>query len=240
MDVSGKIAVVTGASEGIGEATARCFAEAGAKVALVARSRDKLETLAKELTLQGHKALSLPTDMRDPDAIHDMVEQVFRHFGRLDILINNAGQSVAGMVATVKVDDVREIMELNFFGVLHAIQAVVPGMRQGGGGIIINISSMVSKMNIPGLGAYAASKAALNVLSATARVELASENIRVITFFPRTTSTDFGKHALGDTQLRQRQRAHAESSGRPVDTPEQVASRILLAVQTEPEEMYME
>jgi short-subunit dehydrogenase len=129
---------------------------------------------------------------------------------------------------------------LNVYGALYAIQAVVPKMRTGGGGVILNISSMVSKLRLPGLGTYAATKAALNLLSATARVELAAENIRVITVFPRTTATDFGKHAVGDMQLRDRQRSRAASSGQVVDSAEYVAKKILEAAQTEVEEMYME
>jgi short-subunit dehydrogenase len=240
MDVSGKIAIITGASEGIGRATARRFAEAGAKVVVVARSREKLEELAKELRQQDREVLVLPADMRDPDSVQRMVDQAFEHYGRIDLLINNAGQSAAGMVAAIDVAHFREIMELNVYGALYAIQAVVPKMHLGGGGVILNISSMVSKLRLPGLGTYAATKAALNALSGMARVELAAENIRVITVFPRTTATDFGKHAFGDLQLRERQRARASASGQPVDSPAFVAKKILEAAKSEPEEIYME
>ena len=240
MDISGKVAIITGASAGIGLAAARRFAVEGAKVVLAARSADKLTALAEELRSQGCEALPLPTDMRNPAAVNQMIEQAFQHYGRIDILINNAGQAAAGTVAEVNVDDFRQILDLNVFGPLFAIQAVVPKMRQGGGGLIIDISSIVSKMHIPGLGAYAATKTALNMLSETARVELASENIRVVTFYPRTTATDFGKHSLGDLQLRQRQRDSAASRGIVVDTPEQVAEKILEAARNEPEEQYMD
>jgi short-subunit dehydrogenase len=228
MNVSGKITIITGASEGIGRATARCFSEAGAKLVLVARSQEKLEELAKELR------------MRDPGAVKRMVDRVFEHFGRIDILVNNAGQSASGPVAAIDIAHFRQIMELNVYGALYAIQSVVPKMRLGGGGVILNFSSRVSKLRLPGLGTYAATKAALNALSVTARVELAEENIRVITVFPRTTATDFGKHAVGDMELRERQRARAASGGQPVDSPEHVAEKILEAAQTEPEEIYMD
>ena len=116
------------------------------------------------------------------------------------------------------------------------MQAVIPVMREHGGGLIINVSSMVSKMHIPGLAAYAATKAALNMLSDTARFELAQESIRVITVFPRTTATDFGKHSLrGNPELRRRQR---EGTPVPVDTAEYVAERIYKAVVEEPVEQY--
>jgi len=94
MDVSGKVVIITGASEGIGRAAARCFAESGAKVVLVARSREKLESLAEELRAQQRDVLILPTDMRDCDAVRKMADQAFEHFGRIDILINNAGGDI--------------------------------------------------------------------------------------------------------------------------------------------------
>jgi short-subunit dehydrogenase len=237
MDVSGKVVIITGASGGIGLATAQRFAGAGAKVVLVARSTDKLTALAKELRSQGHDALPMTADMRDQKAVSRMIDQAVRHYGCIDILINNAGQAAAGTVAEVNPDDLRQILELNVFGALYAIQAVVPKMRQGGGGLIINISSMVTKMHIPGLGAYAATKTALNMLSETARVELAAENIRVITVYPRLTATDFGKNSLGNEQLRQRQRASVSSM--TPDSPELVAEKILEAAQKEPAEQYM-
>jgi NAD(P)-dependent dehydrogenase (short-subunit alcohol dehydrogenase family) len=214
VEIPGKVTIITGASAGIGLAAARRFAGAGARVVLVARSADKLSALAEELRQQGHDALPLPADMRDPVAVGQMVEQAFQRYGSIDILINNAGQAAAGTVAAVSPDDFRQIIELNVFGPLYAIQAAVPKMRQGGGGMIINVSSMVSRMHIPGLAAYASTKAALNMLSDTARVELASDNIRVITVYPRliewpallATATDFGRNSLGDQRMRQGQR----------------------------------
>jgi NAD(P)-dependent dehydrogenase (short-subunit alcohol dehydrogenase family) len=148
-----------------------------------------------------------------------MVEQAFQHYGRIDILINNAGQAAAGTVARVSRDSFLRNIELNVFGPLVALQAAVPLMRQGGGGLIINISSMVSKMHIPGLGAYAATKSALNMLSDTARGELAADNVRVITVYPRLTATDFGRNSLGDQRMRQSQRAGA-STVAAGDSPE--------------------
>jgi NADP-dependent 3-hydroxy acid dehydrogenase YdfG len=239
MDVTEKVVIITGASAGIGEATARCFAAAGANVVLVARSADKLIAITEELGRLGQSALPIPADMRDRSAVDRMVEQAFQRHGHIDILVNNAGQAAAGTVAEVRPDDFRSILELNVFGVLYAIQAVVPIMRQGGGGVILNVSSMVSKMHIPGLAAYAATKAALNMLSETARGELAADHIRVITVYPKLTATDFGKNSLGDRGLRQGQRAGA-AGGQVPDSPELVAEKILAAARTEPAEQYMD
>jgi NADP-dependent 3-hydroxy acid dehydrogenase YdfG len=237
VDLEGKVVLITGASAGIGLATARRFAQAGAKLVLVARSADRLERLADELRGQGSEAIAIAADVRDPAQVKRAIAETARHFRRLDILINNAGQAAADTVADLNPDDFRQIVDLNVFGALTAMQAAVPVMREHGGGLIINISSMVSKMRIPGLGAYAATKAALNVLSDTARGELAPEHIRVITIFPRVTSTDFGRNSLGNREVRRQQRAH---SAVPVDWPEFVADKILAAAINEPEEQYMD
>ena len=239
MDIAGKVTIITGASAGIGLATARRFAAEGAKVVLAARSANKLNAVAAELRGQGQEVLPVPTDMRDPVAVGCLIEQTYESYGRIDVLINNAGQAAAGNVADVKVEDFRAILELNVFGVLYAIQAVVPKMRQGGGGLIINVSSMVSKMKLPGLGTYAATKTALNQLSVTAREELAAENIRVLIVYPRMTATEFGAHSLGNRVVRHHQRAGAV--GRTViDSPEFVAEKILEAALNEPAEQYMD
>lgn len=237
MDIRDKIVLITGASAGIGLATAHRFATAGAKLALVARSVDALNHLAEELQRQGGDAIALPADVSNPKQVQQVIEETVRHFGRLDVVINNAGQAAAGTIADLDPDDFRKILDLNVFGPLAAMQAVIPIMREQGGGLIINVSSMVSKMHIPGLAAYAATKAALNMLSDTARVELASEHIRVITIYPRLTATDFGKNSLGNQRVRQQQR---QGSPIPVDTPELVAEKILAAALHEPDEQYMD
>jgi short-subunit dehydrogenase len=239
MELRDKVVLITGASAGIGLSTARSLAAAGAKVALAARSTDKLIQLAEELRTQGHAALVVTTDMRNQAEAAQLVETTVQHYGQLDVLINNAGQAIAGTVAEVDVDQLRQVVDLNVFGPVYAMQASVPKMRAHGGGIIINVSSMVSKMNIPGLGGYAATKAALNMLSDTARGELAPDNIRVITVYPRMTATDFGRNSLGNRQVRQQQRVSA-APGVVIDTPEYVAGKILEAIQKEPAEQFMD
>ena len=240
MEIKDKVVLITGASGGIGLAAARSLAAAGAKVVLVARSTEKLTQLANELRSQGHQALVVPADMRNQAEVIQMVESTVQHFGRIDVLINNAGQAASGTIADVSIDDYRQIVELNVFGPLYAMQAAIPKMRSHGGGLIINVSSMVSKMHIPGLAAYASTKSALNMLSDTARGELAPDNIRVITVYPRMTATDFGRNSLGNRQMRQQQRASANRPEVVVDSPEFVAEKILLAVQNEPPEQFMD
>ncbi len=239
MDIKDRVAVVTGASGGIGAATVMELARGGAKLVLAARSAETLKRLEASLNAEGHEAIAVPTDMRSPPQIASMVEKAKSRFGRIDILINNAGQAAAGMVADVALADFSQIIELNVYGPLIAMQAVIPIMKEGGSGVIVNISSMVSKLHIPGLGAYAATKAALNLLSETARYELDSAGIKVITMFPRTTATDFGKNSIGNRGLRQEQRSHA-SSNVPVDLPEAVAQKIVDAIRRELPEQYMD
>ncbi len=199
MDVQGKVVLLTGASAGIGRAAARAFAQAGAKLALVARSADLLWFLADDLRQSGSEAIAIRADLRDPAQVKSAVEEAVRYFGSIDILINNAGQAAAGTIADLDPDHFRQIIDLNIFGPLTAMQAAIPVMREHGGGLIINVSSMVTKMRIPGLAAYSATKSALNMLSDTARVELAPENIRVISVFPRLTATEFQKKFAGQS-----------------------------------------
>ncbi|NOK63958.1 MAG: hypothetical protein GFH27_549319n138 [Chloroflexi bacterium AL-W] len=237
MEVQNKVIIITGASMGIGTATARVFAKAGAKLVLAARSADKLEAVAHGLPPQA-ETLIVPTDMTDQTQVRALIDQAYEHFGRIDILINNAGQALVGWVATVNPDHYRQIIELNMLGPLHGIQAVVPKMKEQGGGVIINISSSVSKMAIPGISTYASTKYALNGLSLTARNELAADNIRVVLFHPGQTATDFGKNALIEENM-VNWRPDAASPMPAPDSAEAVAYKILEAAITEPAEMEM-
>ena len=237
MEVQDKVVIVTGASMGIGAATARVFAEAGAKLVLAARSTDKLEEVAHSLPDE-IETLVVPTDMTDQAQVQALVDKAHEHFGRIDMVINNAGQAAVGPVATVNPDLYRQIIELSLFGPLYMIQAVVPKMKAQGGGVIVNISSNVSKMAIPGIGAYASTKYALNGLSLTARNELANDNIRVVLFLPGQTATDFGKNALSENPGDGPRPSRDQPMPQP-DSAEAVAQKILEAAITEPAEMGM-
>ncbi len=239
MDIQDKVVIITGASEGIGLATARLFAQAGAKVVLVARSADTLTSIVNELHEQQREAIAVPTDMRSKDAIESLVDSVFQRYGRIDILINNAGQAVRGHIADVDIDQFRQVFELNVLAPVEAMQAIVPKMRQNGGGLIINVSSTVSHMHLPAIGAYASTKAALNMISDTAREELASENIRITTMFPRQTATNFGQNSLAIAKTHQ-QRPRLSQGGPGPDSAEAVAQKILEAAHNEPHDQYMD
>ncbi|MGI8586329.1 MAG: SDR family NAD(P)-dependent oxidoreductase [Chloroflexia bacterium] len=219
MEVQGKVAIVTGASAGIGLATARLLAQQGAQVALVARSRDKLQALAAALP----GALAVPADLSREDEIPALVARVMARYGRVDILINNAGQGYEAEVAVIDTAQFRELFALNVIGPLAAMQAVIPLMRRQGQGAIVNISSGTSLLAIPNLGAYSSLKRALNALSLTARAELAADGIIVSVVYPFVTATDFAQNVRTSGEPVRSERG----PGPPADTAEHVAAKIL-------------
>jgi short-subunit dehydrogenase len=206
---------------------------------LAARSADTLKALERELP----GSLAVPTDMRDPAAVKGLIDTAKAHYGSIDVLVNNAGQGMYVPIEQIDLGDYRRILDLNVFGVLVAMQAAIPALRAEGGGVIVNVSSMVSKMYIPGLAAYASTKYALNAISLTARAELEPDNIRVGIVYPRLTATSFGANALGVPRAR-RPAAPAGQSGQPTgmpepDPPELVAEAILDAIDSERAETYV-
>jgi short-subunit dehydrogenase len=237
MDLFDKVALITGASGGIGAACATAFAQAGAKVGLLARSADQLELLQADLVKVGHKVVALPADVTDRATVDKAVATLSETFGQIDVLVNNAGQGLAGSVAELSPDDYRQILELNVIGWLNCLQAVVPLMRRQGGGVIISVNSVVSKMNIPNLAGYSSTKHALKSLAHTARMELAPDNIRVISVYPNVTDTNFFRRALGASKSPAAQTEIAQRQN--MASPEFVARKIVEAAREEPRDQYM-
>lgn len=188
MDLTGKIVIVTGASSGIGAATARLLYEAGAQPVLAARRADRLRELSEQLG----GALAVPTDVTDPADRARLIQATLDRHGRIDGLVNNAGRSLLEPVPDIDPDDFSELLQLNLVSALAMIQAVLPSMQSQGGGRIVNISSGTSRMATPLVAAYGAAKAALNMLSAVARIELAADGIVVSLVLPSVTATEFG------------------------------------------------
>jgi short-subunit dehydrogenase len=232
MLVEGKVIIVTGASMGIGLAVSRLLAASKAKVVLAARSADKLTELQKEIP-DSH---FIVTDMCKSSDVDRMIEETREKYGRIDVLINNAGRGYQQTnIADIDMTIYREIMELNLFSVLHAMQKVIPIMKsQADGGMILNISSVVSKNYIPHVGAYASTKYALNALSLTARQELADDGIIVSVFHPKMTATEFGMNNAG-----KKYRSADGKPGLPLDTAEDVAAAILGQIKSEEAEFTM-
>ncbi len=234
MQIKNKIAIVTGASMGIGQATARLLAEKGATVVLAARSVDKLEAIAKDIP----NSLVIPTDMTDSESIINLMDETLEKFGRVDILVNNAGRGLYAPVESFDVNDYREIFELNVIGPLIAMQEAIPIMRKQGGGRIVNISSMVSKNYFPYLGGYASTKYALNALSLTARAELAEDGIIVSVVHPGLTDTEFGVNAIKTPETEEMAPRNREGMPAP-DSAEYVAGKIIENIENDAAEQYM-
>jgi len=196
MDLRGKTVIVTGASAGIGEALARAFVTAGANVVLASRNVEALNSLANEL---GHEqTLEVPTDVTQRDQVEALVNRTVERFGRLDVLVNNAGVGLMSSVADLDPDEFQQLFQVNLMGPLLGMQAAIRAMRKTGGGTIVNISSGTSRIVVPFLGgAYPALKRALEILSDYARVQLADESIKVLVVLPYITMTKFADNALG-------------------------------------------
>src|SRR5689334_13246690 len=228
MQIKDRVFIVTGASSGIGLATAVALSGRGAKVALLARSTDALEKLARRLP----GSLPLSVDMTQFDRVREVVQVVHAHYGRIDGLVNNAGRSYAASVEEIDPALFDEIFHLNVLGPIVAMQAVIPVMRAQGGGSIVNINSGTAFMTVPQYSVYSSSKRALLGFSLTARAELAKDAIVVSEVYPFITATNFGKNRMGNP-----------AGGGPVanyaegDTPAFVAELILKAV-TEGEAQY--
>jgi len=155
-DLGGRVAIVTGASSGIGEATARALAADGARVALCTRRKGRLERLAAEIQTRGGEAAAHPLDVTDAPAVHAMVEAVAARWGRVDILVNNAGRSLVATLEQTTVEELRALLELNVLAVVTASQAVLPLMRRQQRGHIINVSSIVGRRGVLHRSAYSA------------------------------------------------------------------------------------
>jgi NADP-dependent 3-hydroxy acid dehydrogenase YdfG len=225
MDIDGAVVLVTGASSGIGAATARAASRAGARVVLAARREDRIRQLADELG----DAVPVRCDVTDPAQVAAAVSTATDSFGRTDVLVNNAGQGLQASIEEIDPDDFRAVLELNLVAPLVTMQAVIPVMRKQGAGSIVNVSSGITLSVIPGTGAYASSKAGLDQLSAVARADLASAGIVVSTMYPFITATEF----LASVRAGHDAAAHLETSHGPQpQRPEQVAEAILDLIKT--------
>lgn len=228
--LKGKVAIVTGASSGIGEATARVLVGRGAAVVLAARNEEKIGFLAREISAAGGRAMAARTDVADESSVGTMVERAVGEFGSLDILVNNAGLGLSGRVEDLRAEDLRYLFEVNVVGPLLCIQAALPHM--GRGGRIINVSSVVGKRAIPKVGGYCSTKFALNALSDALRVEIAGRGISVTSVYPGTTRTAFRENS--------RRTKDEERGWRPRGvTSERVADKIALAAEKGGRDVYV-
>ncbi len=191
MQLAGAVVAITGASAGIGRETALEFAREGARVAIGARRVDRLEALAEAIRATGSEALVLALDVTDEKQVRRFVEATVERFGRLDVLVNNAGYGVRGRVEEVPALDYERLMQVNYMGTVYGCQAAVPILKRQGHGLIVNVSSIVGHRAMAGGGAYAATKAAQISLTEALRVELRGTGVHAASVHPIGTETEF-------------------------------------------------
>jgi short-subunit dehydrogenase len=227
-----RVVILTGASQGIGRATAYVLAEAGCRLALAARRVEPLQTLVDELTTAGHQAVAIPVDMGDTAQAATLAQKSVEAFGQIDVVINNAGVGVRDRVLDLDEAEARRAMAVNYFGPVALIQAAIPHLKTNPeGGLIINISSIVGRRAMPGIAGYCASKAALEKMAESLRLELKVDNIRVSTVYPGVTATKFNDNSLGSSQA-----GRGRIGGVP---PERVAQTILKTIRHEQRDVFV-
>ncbi len=229
MKVKDSVVIVTGASAGIGAAMVRRLAHKGARVVLVARRQERLDALAHELVNLPGERLVLAGDVTDQAFIKQMVAETMARFGRIDVLINNAGMGHRSDLAEIGAADLDLITRLNLYAPIYTTQAVLPVMQAQKQGQIINVSSIVSVRPLPHLAYYTATKAALDHITRGLRMELRHTPIVVTTVYPGRTKTEFHQAKLGASDNRRRIGVSAEK----------VAKAAVHAIEKEQKEVYI-
>jgi NADP-dependent 3-hydroxy acid dehydrogenase YdfG len=194
IDLRDRVIAITGASSGIGEATALACAEAGATVALAARRADRIEALAAKIEQAGGRALAIPTDVGEEEQARAFVERAHAELGRLDGLINNAGVMLLGPIDGAPTEEWRRMIHANLFGVLYCTHAALPLMRAQGSGDIVNVSSVAGRVARAGSGVYNLTKWGVNAFSEALRQECVGAGIRVTIVEPGAVVTELPSH----------------------------------------------
>ena len=219
-DLKGRVAVITGASSGIGRATAIAFAREDLRVVLGARRNDRLQETVELIRRGGGEARALKTDVTQADQVDGLVREAVTAFGRLDILVNNAGLGYFGRLESMPVAEARHLFDVNVMGTFYGIRSAVPIMRSQRSGHIITVASVVGKRATPGNAVYSATKFAQVALSESLRLELADAGIDVSVICPVSTTTEFFDVAASRSP-------HRFGPAGPRYSPEQVAEVIL-------------
>jgi clavulanate-9-aldehyde reducatase len=194
IDLSSQVVAVTGASSGIGEATALACAQAGAAVSLAARRKDRIESLAARISEEGGRALALPTDVSQEDQARAFIERTHAELGRLDVLVNNAGVMLLGPIAGASTEDWRRMIEANIYGVLYCTHAALPLMAAQGSGHIVNVSSVAGRFARAGSAVYNVTKFGVGAFSEALRQEAVPLGVRVTVVEPGAVATELPEH----------------------------------------------
>lgn len=223
--LEGRVAIITGASRGIGAATSRAFAAAGAAVALAARDEAALASLAEQLLSRGGRAIAVPTDVADPASVERLVDRTVGAFGRLDLAFNNAagGGQRPTPLADLPVDAYDSAITITLRGVFLSMRYEIPAMLEAGGGVIVNMSSTAGLEGVGGLAGYVSAKHGVIGLTKTAALDYADRNLRVNALAPGPILTDNLKRAGEDAQ----RLAALAMPMRRIGRPEEVAAAVV-------------
>jgi NADP-dependent 3-hydroxy acid dehydrogenase YdfG len=193
-DLSGRVVAITGASSGIGEATAEACAAAGAAVALAARRTERIEALAERISSQGGRAIAVTADVGEEDQANDFIQRTHSELGSVDALVNNAGVMLLGPIENAPTEEWRRMIHVNLFGVLYCTHAALPIMREQGSGHIVNISSVAGRVARAGSGVYNMTKFGVGAFSESLRQETVPLGIRVTLIEPGAVATELPGH----------------------------------------------
>jgi len=231
-NIKGKVVVITGASSGLGEATARLLSAEGATVVLGARRVERLKSLADELTANGGQALAVATDVTDRKQVKKLVDTAVQKFGRIDVMINNAGLMPHSPLERLKIDDWDRMIDVNIKGVLYGIAAALPYMKQQKAGHFINVSSVAGHKVTPNGAVYCATKHAVRALSEGLRVEVKPYNIRTTIISPGAVATEL-PNSVTDPDTAARINKFYEDVAIPADS----FARAVVFAMSQPEDM---
>ena len=212
--ISGKTVAITGASSGIGEATARLLAERGAAVVLGARRADRLDQLAEDIRESGGRAVAVATDVTSPEDLRRLVDRAVTEFGRLDVLVGNAGISKIGPVADLDMDGWSAMIDVNFRGVLHGIAAALPVFRRQGRGHLVTTVSTAGLKIVPTMAVYAATKNAVRTLLEGLRQESTDGVLRTTTVSPGYVRTELAD-SIDNPEVREQIRRNSDQFAIP-------------------------
>ena len=216
-NIQGKVIVITGASSGLGEATARRLSAEGATVVLGARRADRLQRLTKEFEAKGGKSLAVTVDVTDKTQVKKLVDSAVESFGRIDVLINNAGVMPLSPLEKLKVDEWDHMIDVNIKGVLYGIAATLPHMKRQKAGHIINVSSVAGHKVGPTFAVYSATKHAVRTLSEGLRMEVKPYNIRTTIISPGAVATEL-LDGISDPETAAANRAYVAKVAVPADS----------------------
>lgn len=202
MELKGKVAIVTGASSGIGEATCVAFARLGIKVVASARRFDRLEALASRIKAEGGECLPVQNDIRQEASANELIQKTIDAYGRIDILVNNAGVMLLGPVDGANTEEWRRMFDVNVFGLMYATHAALPHMKKLGAGHIVNVSSVAGRFTSPVAAVYSATKFAVEAFSEGVRKQESKNGIRITAVEPGAVATELTDH-IGHAETKQ-------------------------------------